>query len=273
MRVIATDVDGTLVRPDHTISPRTLAALDAALDAGWWVIPISGRHPYSIMSIIEGTRLKHHCVGSNGAVGMDLRTEQVLFEQTLSVEAQHEFVARLAERVPGIVCTSVRDAGRTFVPQVGYAGLMDPGDHAVVNPPQREYPLEEVLGMPSLKLVVRHSDVREDALLEVARELDVPGVVPSISGAPFLEVAGAGVTKASGLALMARHLGFEASDVVAFGDNINDVELLQWAGLGVAMGNGVREAFDAADEVTATNTDDGLAVVVERMLGLSPEPA
>lgn len=272
MRVIATDVDGTLVRPDHTISPRTLTALGAALDAGWWVIPISGRHPYSIMSIIAATRLTGHCVGSNGAVGMDLLTEEVLFEQTLSVDAQSEFVARLAERVPGIVCTSVRDAGRTFVPQIGYGGLMDPGDHAVAESPP-EYPLSEVLGTPSLKLVVRHPDVREDALLEVARELDVPGVVPSISGAPFLEVAGAGVTKASGLALMARHLGFEASDVVAFGDNVNDVELLQWAGLGVAMGNGVREAFDAADEVTATNTDDGLAVVVERMLGLSPEPA
>lgn len=267
MRVIATDVDGTLLRSDQTISPRTLAALTDALGAGWLVVPISGRHPYSILSIVAGTPLFGTCIGSNGAVGMHLPTERVLFEQTIAVEAQRAFVRALREAVPGVKVAALRDAGRTFVPQVGYTGLMDPGDHGR---PEGErlagVPLADVTGTPSLKLVARHPDVAEDELLAIARELAVPGVHPSTSGAPFLEVAAGGVTKASGIARLGEELGFEASDVVAFGDHLNDVELLAWAGLGVAMGNAEDGTKGVADEVTASNDDDGLALVVERLL-------
>lgn len=267
MRVIATDVDGTLLRSDHTISPRTRAALSDALGAGWLVVPISGRQPYSIHDMIRGTSLVGHCVGANGAVGMNLLTGQVLFEQTIPVDAQRELTERMRERVPGVMVTSIRDAGRTFVPQVGYVGLMDPGDHGRPEEHLPEYPLDVVLGTPSLKLVVRHPKVPESELLALARELAIPGVHPSTSGAPFLEVAAGGVTKASGLVRLGELLGFGADDVVAFGDNINDVEMLQWAGHGVAMGNGVPEAKAAADEVAAPNDADGLALVVERLLG------
>lgn len=266
MRVIATDVDGTLIRSDHSLSRRTLAALTDAVGAGWLVVPISGRHPYSILPVVERTPLLGYCVGSNGAVGMNLVTSQVLFEQTLTVEAQTELVARMRELVPGIKATSVRDAGRTFVPERGYVGLMDPGDHGRDGLDLPEYPLSVVLAKPSLKLVLRHPEVAEDELLRLARSLAVPGTHPSTSGAPFLEVAAGGVTKASGLATLGELLGFGREDVVAFGDNLNDVELLSWAGHGVAMGNALPEARAVADEVTATNDDDGLALVVERLL-------
>lgn len=265
MRVIATDVDGTLLRSDHTISPRTLRALVDALGAGWPVLPISGRHPYSILPLVDRTPLLGYCVGSNGAVGMNLVTHQVLFEQTLAVEAQREFVELMRARVPGVKCTTIRDAGRTFVPEIGYVGLMDPGDHGQAGD-LPEYPLDVVLAKPALKLVLRHPEVHEDDLLTIARELDVVGVHPSTSGAPFLEVAGAGVTKASGMALMCEVLGVRREQVVAFGDNRNDAELLAWAGHGVAMGNSLPEAVAAADEVTASNDEDGLAIVVERLL-------
>lgn len=266
MRVIATDVDGTLLRSDHTISPRTLATLTDALGAGWPVIPISGRHPYSILPLVDRTPLLGYCVGSNGAVGMNLVTEQVLFELTIEVDAQREFVARMRQAVPGVMCASIRDAGRTFYPEVGYVGLMDVGDHGRNDTHLPEYALAKVLSTPSLKLAVRHRHVGEDVLLAVARDLAVPGVHPSTSGAPFLEVAAGGVTKASGMALMCELLGLRREDVVAFGDNLNDVELLEWAGHGVAMGNALPEAKAAADEVTASNDDDGLALVVERLL-------
>lgn len=264
--LIATDVDGTLLRSDLSLSRRTLAALAAAVDAGWPVVPISGRHPYSIRPVVHGTPLLGWCVGSNGAVAMDLRTGTVLFEETLDVDAQREFVTRMREQVPGVLCTSVRDAGRVFVPEHGYTALMEPGDHGRSQTQLPEFPLDEVLGTPSLKLVLRHPDIGPDALLGVARRLGLPGVHPSTSGAPFLEVAAGGVTKATGMRRLAAHLGATREDVVAFGDNRNDVELLAWAGTGVAMGNALPEVLAVADEVTASNDEDGVALVVERLL-------
>lgn len=265
-RLIATDVDGTLLHSDQLLSSRTLTALTTALEAGWAVVPVSGRHPYSILPVVAGTPLLGWCVGSNGAVGMDLRTETVLFEQTIPVPAQQEFVQLMREAVPGVKCTSIRDAGRTFVPEAGYVGLMDPGDHGRTEDHLPEFDLSDVLGTPSLKLVLRHPDIGEDVLLALARELDVPDVHASTSGAPFLEVAAGGVTKASGVALLCERLGFTADDVVAFGDNLNDVEMISWAGHGVAMGNALGEVIMRADEVTTRNDDDGLALVVERLL-------
>lgn len=266
MRVIATDVDGTLLRSDHTISRRTMATLLDALGAGWPVIPISGRHPYSILPLVDRTPLLGYCVGSNGAVGMNLRTHQVLFEQTIAVDAQREFVTLMRAAVPGVMVCSIRDAGRTFVPQVGYVGMMDPGDHGRDEAELAEYPLDVVLARPSLKLALRHREVDEAQLLAVARGFGLDGVHPSTSGAPFLEVAGGGVTKATGMERLCEVLGLRREDVVAFGDNINDAELLAWAGHGVAMGNALPEARAAADEVTAANDQDGLALVVERLL-------
>ena len=86
------------------------------------------------------------------------------------------------------------------------------------------------------------------------------------SGAPFLEVMAAGVDKAWGVARLCERLGIDREDVVAFGDAPNDVEMLAWAGHGVAVANAVPEAREAADEVTASDEDDGVALVLERLL-------
>lgn len=266
MRVIASDVDGTLLRSDHTVGPRTRAALRAALDAGWLVVPVSGRQPFSIADVLGPLPRSPYTVGSNGAVGLNDRTGQILFEQTIGVDAQWAFFERLRADIPGVVAASVRDAGHTFVAEADYLRLMSPGDHGRQLERLAAFPLDEVMGAPSLKLVVRHPDLSESALLAAARELAFPGVHPSTSGAPFLEVAAGGVTKASGLALLGEALGFGPTDVVAFGDNLNDVEMLAWAGYGVAMGNGEPDAKAVADEVVASNDDEGVADVIERLL-------
>ena len=103
--------------------------------------------------------------------------------------------------------------------------MMDPGDHGRggVLP---HYPLDVVLGSPSLKLVVRGRDVEPEELREAARRLEVPGVSVSTSGAPFLEVAAAGVNKASGLEAVCATLGIAPDEVVAFGDSYNDLEMI-----------------------------------------------
>jgi hydroxymethylpyrimidine pyrophosphatase-like HAD family hydrolase len=131
----------------------------------------------------------------------------------------------------------------------------------------RRADLEEVLAEPSVKLALLDLDVPSEALLELARELAVPGAGPTTSGAPFLEVGKEGISKATALARFAHDRGYSADEVVAFGDNNNDVEMLAWAGHSVAMANAVPAAMEVSDEVTATNDEDGVAQVIERLLG------
>lgn len=268
IRLLATDVDGTLVRSDHvTISPRNSAAFAAAVDAGIIVTAISGRQPYSIAHIVKGTALAGPAIGSNGSVAMDLVSGELFFEELLDVDAQRTLALAMRERFPGLKAVSVRAGGNLYVAEHGYAGQQDPGaESAAWQVIHRFGDLDDVLAAGSVKLVLKHPEIRPDALLVAARELNVPGCHPTISGAPFLEVSRAGITKASGLASVCERLGIDASEVMTFGDNVNDVEMLSWAGRGVAMGNATPEALAAADEVTLTNDQDGVALVIEQLL-------
>lgn len=268
IRLIATDMDGTLLRSDHrTISARSLDAFARARRAGIDVLAISGRQAYSLGVLVAGTPLDGIVVSSNGSVAMDLATREVLFQEALDVEAQRTIVSGLLEHFPDAKVASVRDAGDLYVTQHGYLGVADPG--AVDSRWQvhhRRDTLEEVLAEPSVKLAIFDPAVPLDDLLAIARELAVPGTLPTTSGASYLEVGRAGVSKATALARLAQQRGYTADQVVAFGDNNNDVEMLAWAGHGVAMANAVPGALEAADEVTAGHEEDGVAQVIERLL-------
>lgn len=266
-RLIATDVDGTLLDSAHRLRPRTLRAFEAARAAGLEVVAVSGRQTHSIHAVVRGTTLEGPAIGSNGSVGVHLGTGDVYFEETIPVAAQSELATLLRAAFPGLQAASVRDAGHTFVAEEGYLPLMDPGDHGQDRDAIVTTDLAGVVACPSVKLVLRHPTAEVDDLYRAAVALGVTGCHVTTSGAPFLEVSRAGTTKASGLALLCARLGFAPDEVVAFGDNRNDVEMLQWAGLGVAMGNGVREAREAADAIAASNDEDGLALFLEDLLG------
>lgn len=273
IRLIATDIDGTLLRSDHTVSERTRAVLTRAQNDGVPVVPISGRQAPVLAPVAQAAGLTGPAVCANGAVGYHLGRGEVLFEELLSVEAQTAMQQAMRAVYPHIRCVSVRDAGRVFMPERGYVGMMDPGDHGrPTDEPDVEYDLADVLAGPSTKLILRQPGTSAEELLALATHLAVPGTQATISGAPFLEVAAAGVTKASGLERLCAGLGIDRHEVAAFGDHVNDLDLLAWAGIGVAMGNGLAEVKQAADAVTATNDEDGLAVFVERLLdeGISP---
>src|SRR5690606_6731361 len=124
-----------------------------------------------------------------------------------------------------------------------------------------------VLAEPSLKLILRHSELAVDAVADRLARLGLDGFEVTRSGAPFLEVMAQGVSKAWGLARLCDRLGITAEEVVAFGDAPNDVELLTWAGRGVAVANAAEVTRTAADEVTASNEDDGVAGVLEQLVG------
>lgn len=268
VRLLATDIDGTLLNSSHEITPRTRAAFAAAREAGLDVVPISGRQPYSIGVVVQGTALQGDVIGSNGAVSLDLHSREVHFEELMSLESQREIADRMRELFPGLKVVSVQSAGDRHIAEHGYSGMAELQAIDSLWEVQRWFATrDEVLAHPSLKLVLRDDNETPETLLAAARELAVEGVHPTASGAPFIEVGRAGISKGSALEHYCRLRGIERKDVVVFGDHINDVEMLRWAGLGVAMGNAVAEAKAAADHVTLSNDEDGLAVAVEEILG------
>jgi Cof subfamily protein (haloacid dehalogenase superfamily) len=266
-KLIATDLDGTLLGVDAAVSARTRAALDAARARGILVVPVTARQPIGIRAMAGGAGFADWALCGNGAFGVHLTTGELLFQRALDVDVQRTLVAALTPRIPGLLFASVRDAGEVFVAQEGYAALASMTDHKRAPESMGGVPLPEVLERPSLKLVIRHPELPPEEVYAVVAELGLEGFEVTTSGAPFVEVMAAGVTKAWGLEQLCVHLGIAASEVIAFGDAPNDVEMLQWAGRGVAMANADEIVKDAADEVApATNLDDGVAHVLERLL-------
>jgi hydroxymethylpyrimidine pyrophosphatase-like HAD family hydrolase len=178
-------------------------------------------------------------------------------------------LAEIATRViPGAglaverVGTSAHDAATPqFVSSPGY-------EHAWLNPDNTEVSVEDLLSAPAVKLLIRKSGARSsDMAAELAKHVGLQGDITYSTNNGLVEVVPLGISKATGIEEVARPLGITAEGVVAFGDMPNDVPMLLWAGLGVAMGNAHPDAVAAADEVTATNDEDGLARVLERWWG------
>ena len=266
IRLIATDLDGTLIGADGQVSARTRAALDAARDAGIRTVPVTARQPIGLRPIAAQAGFDDWALCGNGAYGVHLTTGEHLFAEEIPAEVQQELAEALLAAIPGLAFASVRDAGEGFVAQEGYAALAQLSDHKRDPATMGGVPLADVLGAPSLKLVIRHPSVPIPEIFEALQALGLTGFEATLSGAPFVEVMAQGVTKATGIAQVCARLGIDRHEVLAFGDALNDLEMLEWAGHGVAVANAIDVVRDAADEVTASNDEDGVAIVIEGML-------
>lgn len=266
IRLVVTDLDGTLLRDDLSVSPRTRAALDSVRAAGVHVVPVTARQPVGVRHIAEEAGFEDWAICSNGSLGVHLGTGERLWESHLAVQAQQALVQALVAAVPGVLCASVREGGERFVAQEGYSAISVYDDHKRDVSTMGSHPVADVLAEPSLKLILRHPEIGVEDLRVRLDRLGLAGFSVTSSGAPFLEVMREGTTKAWGVARLCDLLGIEAHEVLAFGDARNDVEMLAWAGRGVAVANAHAETRAVADEVTASNLDDGVARVLEGLL-------
>ncbi|UNK71128.1 HAD family hydrolase [Microbacterium sp. H1-D42] len=267
IRLIATDLDGTILDSAGRVSARTRAAFDAAREAGIATVPVTARQPIGLRPIAEQAGFADWALCGNGAYGVHLTTGEHLFAEQIPSTVQQELADALQTVIPDLLFASVRDAGEGFVAQEGYAAIADLSDHKRHPESMGGVPLAEVVGAPSLKLVIRHSSVPIPEIFAALQSLGLTGFEATLSGAPFVEVMAEGVTKATGLAQVCTRLGIDRGEVLAFGDALNDLEMLQWAGHGVAVANAVDAVRDAADEIAPSNDDDGVAIVIERVLG------
>jgi hypothetical protein len=261
-RLVATDLDGTVVRRDQTMSPRTVAALHACAAAGIDVVFVTGRPTRWMGPVVEATGHSGTAGCANGAVVFDLAAERVVRSRTLPRDDVLEVAARLAEALPGLAAAVETLAG--FRREPAYRTRWDTGaEHEIGD-------LSDLLADDPgvLKLLLRHEASTGDAMLAVARELLDGLAQPTHSNAAdcLLEVSARGVSKAATLADLAAERGIAAAEVLAFGDMPNDLEMLRWAGRGLAMADGHPEAIAAADATAPPCEQDGVAQVLEALL-------
>ncbi|MEY9992662.1 Cof subfamily protein (haloacid dehalogenase superfamily) [Streptomyces sp. V4I8] len=268
-RLIATDLDGTLLRDDKSVSPRTIAALASAEEAGIEVFFVTGR-PARWMNVVSDHVHGHGlAICGNGAAVVDLHggpgAHRFVKVRELARENALDAVRLLRDAAPGTVYAVEQTYG--FYQEPDYPKL-----HMEI--PDELAPAEALLapdapgaGEPVLKILAYHRTLDPDAFLTLARlAIGDRANVTRSSPSALLEISGPGVSKASTLALCCAERGISHEEVVAFGDMPNDVEMLTWAGQSYAMGNAHPDVVAAASGRTVANNEDGVAVVIERML-------
>jgi hydroxymethylpyrimidine pyrophosphatase-like HAD family hydrolase len=267
--MVATDLDGTIVLPDQSVSPRTVAALEACADAGVHVVFVTGRPPRWMAPVVEATGRTGTAVCANGALVYDLVTAEVVHAHELPARDVQEVARRLRAVLPGAAFALETRLG--FRREAGYQTRWDTFSDQDVGG------LAELLADDPgvVKLLVRVEGATSDELLDLARPLLDGLGEPTHSNARdnLLEVSAPGVSKASTLADLAARRGVAAQDVVAFGDMPNDVAMLAWAGRGFAMAGGHPDAVRAADALAPPCAEDGVAQVLEALLAGCAPPA
>ncbi len=268
-KMIATDIDGTMLRPDGTLAPRVRTALHDAADAGIHVVPATGRPEMVATDVIEALGLGQHWVFANGAMTRNLTTEQTVRGYWMNPVVAQGLIVEMRAAFPGARFAIELEAGMAYE-----AGFEEIVPNTPTIPPVDDildgFSVSDQVGGRVQKVLVFDPDRSIDELYEaVAVTLGDHGV-PSYSGLRFIEVAASLVTKALALDALCGDLGIEASEVAAFGDNHNDVAMLAWAGQGYAMANATDDAKDAAGTIIRNNNEDGLARKIEQFLARLP---
>ena len=262
-KLVALDIDGTLLKwvdgggsTHEEVAPAVHDAVQRVLAAGAHVVLASGRAPHSMTVVADllglhdaapgGDRL--WIVASNGSVLVRYPPLEIVREETFDAAPA---VRAVLERHPDAL-VAIEERG------VGYR-VSAPFPEGELGGEQIVTHLEELVSMPVSRVIIRDPEATAEDFLQTAGELGLHGTDYVVGWTAWLDLAPVGVSKASGLEYVATELGIDAADVLAIGDGRNDLEMLRWAGRGVAMGQAVQAVHDAADFSTATVDEDGAA--------------
>ena len=257
VRLIATDLDGTLVRADWSVSPRSTHALAQARQSGIKVVLITGR-PKRWAQHVSDIVASDAVAVANGAMVFDGDLDEVLISRLLDPAHARAFGIAMRAHDPEVAFAAERPEG--FLRDRRYIERWPADEIQVLD-------FEDLYSEPLIKMLIRHEGHSADSLLdvalEVARDFEVTLTHSSTDG--LLEVSAAGVDKGTSLALLAQSWGIEPEEVIAFGDMPNDAAMLQWAGRSYAVANAHPMAKDAAKGLTAGVEEDGVAEILEQL--------
>lgn len=275
-KLIALDLDGTLLTPDGKLSPRTAEVVHRVRDAGHFVCIATGRNrgeSQPIVDQLDHDHHPHHHVFVGGAMVVDTARDEILHAQTMQPNVASG-LCRLIEShelAPSALQTKAGGFARFYVGRIDMPGAVNDWYHATGADVVRLDDLPgadhattlrvSTLGRPDLVNAVgdRIASDYGDAVFAYKVQLAHYGV-------ELLESFHPAATKWTGVKVIADRHGIDAADVIAVGDDNNDLPMLTGAGLGVAMGNARQAAKDAADRVIGRNTEDGLAEFLEELV-------
>ena len=263
-KLIATDLDGTIVSHKGVITQRTIDAFTRAKDLGVHVFFVMGRPPRWMGEIREAFGFGA-AICCNGAMLYDLMNDAVLEEWMISVDEQFEVVRRMRIAMPEM--SFAVESNDHYHREIAYVPKWDVGlDNVGVEK------IEDAINRPALKILGRCSnhEFTSDEMVEVAhRELkDLVTVTHSTSNDSLIEISALNISKGATLAMMAERLGLTADDCVSFGDNPNDFPMLAWCGRSYAMADGHPDGIKYAKDVAPSHDIDGVALVIEKLLDL-----
>ena len=263
-KLIATDLDGTIVAHYGEISDRTLAAFKKAHEMGIEIFFVTGRPPRWMAEIREAFGFGN-AICANGAMHYDLMNSRVIEEWLIPVENQIEIVQVLRQHIQGINF-AIEFEGQ-FHREKNYIANWDIGvDNVGVDH------IEELATQPAFKMMARCSknEFTSDQMLEIAQS-EISHLATVTHSAPedsIIEISAIGVSKGATLEKLAARAGFTAKDCVSFGDNPNDFSMLQWADRSWAMADGHPDGAKYSKFIAEPLKADGVAKVIEALLEL-----
>jgi len=254
-RLVALDVDGTLVDHENAMSPAVHQVVNELRDSGVEVVISTGRAVPGVLNCADKLGFEGYAIASNGALVISYRPVEILHSVTFDAS---EAVRRIVERIPEAL-VAVEEIG------VGYR-VSAPFPSGEINGTITVQEIDDLVAEPVTRVVIRAPERSVDEFHRLAEELGLEDTNYYVGYTAWLDIAPPGVSKASGLQALCDRLGVEAADVLAVGDGNNDVEMLKWAGRGVAMGQGPDSLKAVADAVTDPVEADGLATELQRYL-------
>ena len=269
--LIALDLDGTLLDSQKRITPRTLAALEAAAARGIHIVPTTGRFFDGMPKCVLDLPFVRYAVTINGAAVFDSVDKAVVAKEELALDKALATIA-VFERFDviydcyqdnwGWITESMIAKADEYTPNAFYAQMMREIRTPV--PELKEY--LRTKGAPVQKVLSYARDPSVYETMIPMLKAEVPNIFVTMSNPKMVEVNSERCHKGRALELLAAHLGFGMERVMAFGDGLNDLTMVRDAGVGVAMANAVPEVLAAAKIVTASNDEDGVALAIEQML-------
>jgi Cof subfamily protein (haloacid dehalogenase superfamily) len=261
VRLVATDLDGTLLGPSGSVGARTMRALARARTAGLHVVPITARPPHATYPLTDPLGLDGLGVCVNGAIVVDLGRREVLSADRLDADACDRLVADVRRILPAAHLAI--DAPDEFLHEPGFLTGDEGWDEVTIE-------VDDVLAHTSegvVKLVVRHDGFGSAELMLALEAMLGREAHATTSHEGWVELSAFGVTKAFGLLRVCERLDVPIDATVAVGDGLNDLSMLAAAGVGYAMANAHPDVLAAVDHILPTNADEGVATLLEEILG------
>lgn len=263
-KVVALDIDGTLIDWDSVVANNQQIAdpvheaVRRAYDAGAHIVLSSGRSTHGMTPVADLLGIPDagdRCwiVSSNGAIVVKYPPSEVVHRVTFDASAAVRGV--LAEHPQALV--AVEDEGVGYRINRPFPGRELDGDMTLTD-------VEDLISEPVSRVIIRDPEATVEDFEALGKRLGLHGTDYTVGWSAWLDLAPEGVSKASGLEHVVDQLGLTAADVLAIGDGNNDKEMLAWAGLGVAMGQGSDRAKAAADQVTASVAEHGAAIELNK---------